>query len=150
MPTGHASDFERKQTLLWKSTLWLVDLSSNIAILFLLLQGRGQIVDIHLMKPLVWILKIVCYIFHVLKLAWWKENRHKTSFSTEWKRVFTPEMWTIVITKQLRRVHHNKKISSAVFGVFNANEQTQENQFLLLYIYGLYLCMYVQSLEPLQ
>lgn len=55
MPTGRAGDFERKQTLLWKYTLWLVD-PSNIAILLIVLQGRGQI-DIHLMKPIVWILK---------------------------------------------------------------------------------------------
>lgn len=61
-------------------------------------------------------------------------------------------MWPIVITKQLCRVHNDNKnktkknLFSCFFGVFNANEQTQENQFLLLYIYGLYLGMYMYNL----
>ncbi len=44
MPTGHASDFEKKQTLLCKCTLSLVDLS-NIAILFFLMHGGEQVIS---------------------------------------------------------------------------------------------------------
>lgn len=115
--------FWKEADLALKVHPWLVDLSSNIAILFLLLQGRGQIVDIHLMKPIVWILKSVYPIIYMCKnwRGWsWRRTDIKPLSLQSKKESLLPKcgpllsqsscVGFIMITKTKQ-----KKISSAVF-----------------------------------